>query len=258
MGKTIAEATRELCTAFPEVEEVESHGMPHFKVQGKTFANLAVNHHGDGRIALWLHAPKGAQEMYTQTNANCYFVPPYVGHKGWLGVELNKNVKWGSIAQHVHEAFQMTATSAVASLVLAPPKTEAPTVKMKAEDINPFLKQRASKVLKKLAILCSALPETSRVEQFGNPTWKAGKKSFISANYYSQRLALQFWVGAEQQSILTMDERFTIPAYTGHNGWINLDIEDHLNWAEIESLLIDSYKHFALKRMLKEYENPST
>ena len=72
---------------------------------------------------------------------------------------------------------------------------------------------------------------------------------------YDKSLALQFWVGAEQQSMLTMDNRFTIPAYTGHNGWINLDIEDHIDWAEVEALLIDSYKHFALKRMLKEYES---
>ena len=57
--KDISQAVRELCLWFPEAEEVLAHGSPDFRVKGKTFATYVINHHGDGRIALWLNAPQG-------------------------------------------------------------------------------------------------------------------------------------------------------------------------------------------------------
>jgi hypothetical protein len=79
MAKDIPAAVRELCGLFPEVTEVMSHGMANFKVNGKTFATLAVNHHGDGHLALWLSAPAGSQMLFSETGPDHYFVPPYVG-----------------------------------------------------------------------------------------------------------------------------------------------------------------------------------
>jgi hypothetical protein len=67
-------------------------------------------------------------------------------------------------------------------------------------------------------------------------------------------LRLSFWVGAARQKQLARDARFEISRYTGHNGWIDLDIETKADWKEIESLIVESYRHFALKRMLKELE----
>ena len=48
-----------------------------------------------------------------------------------------------------------------------------------------------------------------------------------------------------------LPKRYAIPQFTGHNGWIELDIEDKINRDEAENLIEDSYRHFALKRMLK-------
>ena len=62
---------------------------------------------------------------------------------------------------------------------------------------------------------------------------------------------LQFWVGADRQVALTLDDRYRIPPYIGHNGWIELDAEDRADWQEIKALALDSYRHFALKRMLR-------
>ena len=65
MTKDISQAVREVCLSFPETEEFVSHGSPNFRVRkGKIFATYVVNHHGDGRIALWLNAPDGAQAHY--------------------------------------------------------------------------------------------------------------------------------------------------------------------------------------------------
>ena len=81
------------------------------------------------------------------------------------------------------------------------------------------------------------LPETSEGEQFGSPVWKAGKKTFVCAHNGTGRLQLQFWVGVEQQALLTSDKRYSIPKYIGHNGWIDLDVEKRINWSEVDSLL---------------------
>ena len=51
--------------------------------------------------------------------------------------------------------------------------------------------------------------------------------------------------------MLTFDPRYAIPAYTGHNGWILLDVQDTVHWDEVGELVGTSYRHFALKRMLK-------
>lgn len=252
MGKSILDAVREICLAYPEVEEVVSHGSPNFKVRGKVFATYSLNHHGDGRVALWLQAPRGGQDLYTEMEPDYYFVPPYVGPKGWLGVELNKGLSWDSIAQRVHEAYKMSARRELSESMKAARNVEPPDIEMTAEQINPFLRKRAQDVLDQLKEVCQSLPETLLVSQFGNPAWKAGKKTFVSANYYGDRLSLQFRVGLDKQAMLTMDSRYSIPAYTGNNGWIDLDVEEHADWAEINELLLDSYRHFALKRMLMQ------
>ena len=69
-------------------------------------------------------------------------------------------------------------------------------------------------------------------------------------------MCLQFWVGTDQQPLLTQDPRYRVPAYIGNNGWIELDVEDQADWEEIEDLLLGSYRHFALKRMLKALDGP--
>lgn len=76
MPKTIAQAIHELCLAFPEAEATVSHGKPDFKVAGKSFASFCVNHHGDGRVALWLRSPDGVQQHFIEIDPDVYFVPP--------------------------------------------------------------------------------------------------------------------------------------------------------------------------------------
>jgi hypothetical protein len=255
--RNVSVAVREVCLSFPETEEVLSHGSPDFRVRGKNFATYVINHHGDGHVALWLRSPPGAQQLYVEMEPEYYFVPPYVGPKGWLGVELNTGLSWQTIATRVREAYDEVAP---ASILNAAGETIAIKGKVKpltAEEIDPFVRKRAKAILEKLDPLCLALPETSRGTQFGSPVWKAGKKTFCSTHHRSGRLQLSFRVGPEQQSMLTLDPRFSIPAFTGHNGWIELDVEEHADWEEIESLMMTSYRHFALKRMLKALEEPS-
>ena len=77
---------RALCLALPEATEKISHGEPTWFVR-KVFVTFAGRHHDD-RVAFWCAAPAGAQEAYVAEAPERYFRPPYVGHRGWLGVEL--------------------------------------------------------------------------------------------------------------------------------------------------------------------------
>jgi predicted DNA-binding protein (MmcQ/YjbR family) len=106
-------------------------------------------------------------------------------------------------------------------------------------------------VLQGIRKICNVLPDTSEGSQFGHPVWRAGKKTFVIARFEGARLTLGFWVGVEQQGLFTKDPRFHIPPYMGHNGWIALDVQSACDWREIENLSLQSYRHFALKRMLQ-------
>ena len=95
--------------------EVIAHGSPDFRVRGKTFATYVINHHGDGRVALWLNAPAGAQELYTREEPKHFFVPPYVGPRGWLGVRLDGRVDWTEIAAICRDAYRVVAPKTLAA-----------------------------------------------------------------------------------------------------------------------------------------------
>ena len=213
------------------------------------------NHHGDERAGLWLSMPTGAQALYTDLDPNAYFIPPYVGNKGWLGVDLSKGLSWDEVVSRVREAWEHVAPGTLASGLAQTPEVEPPEVELSPEDINPLLAPQAQKVLSGLRERCGRLPEVVEDTQFGRPVWKAGKKTFAGIFHKDGRVHIDFWVGVEHQGMMMNDPRFTIPQYTGHNGWINLDLGEYLDWLEIEGLLENSYRHFALKRMLKALES---
>ena len=250
---TISDAVREVCLWFPQSTEVISHGSPDFRVNGKTYATYVINHHGDGRIALWLNAPQGAQQLYVKQEPKHFFVPPYVGPRGWLGVHLDKGISWKTVARLVREAYEKIAPPALAKSLGKTIEIKPPTTTLSAEEFDPMQSKRALAVLTELREICLSLPQTSEDKQFGSPVWRAGKKVFAQAYCYRPDLKLQlgFWVGVDQQALLTRDKHFSIPPYMGHNGWIALDVSKEANWKEIRSLAVFSYRHFALDRMLK-------
>src|SRR6187549_1895832 len=113
-ARTITDVVRDLMAKLPETEEYISHGAPNFRVRGKTFATYNINHHGDGRVALNLVAPKGAQAAFAKLRPRVYFVPPYVGPRGWLGIELDKGLAWDDVCDHVREAYALVAPAELA------------------------------------------------------------------------------------------------------------------------------------------------
>jgi predicted DNA-binding protein (MmcQ/YjbR family) len=250
MAMDVDQAVRAICLSFPEAEEKLSHGSPDFRVRGKTFATYVVNHHGDGRVALWLNTSHDAQHAYCEQSPKHFFVPPYVGPRGWLGVHLDHGLAWTRIAQLVREAYERVAP---APLVRSIGKTIAITEKVEpltAVQKDPLQSKRGKEVVAALGKICLELPETSEGTQFGTPVWRAGKKVFASAYAREGELTLAFWIGSAGQAAVTQDARYHVPPYTGHNGWIALDVTRSCDWAEVRSLALTSYRHYALQRML--------
>jgi predicted DNA-binding protein (MmcQ/YjbR family) len=252
MARSVLDAVRDTCLWLPESEEFISHGAPNFRVRGKTFATFMVNHHGDGRIALWLPAPPGSQDLHVQADPKRFFVPPYVGPRGWLGVNLDKGVSWPRVAQWVREAYEHVAPRALASTLGKTPAIKPPARPPSPADIDPLLSTRGKAVLKLMREACLELPEASEGTQFGSPVWLAGKKTFAMAGNHEGKFRVTFWVGVDQQALLTTDPRYSIPAYFGHKGWISVDVTRRHDRAEIAALALQSYRHFALGRMLKQ------
>lgn len=101
---------RALCLALPEASERLSHGTPAWFVRGKrSFVMFWDDHHGDGRLALWCAARPGAQEAMVADDPDRYFRPPYVGHRGWVGMRVDRSPRWGEVAEVVEEAYRVVA-----------------------------------------------------------------------------------------------------------------------------------------------------
>jgi hypothetical protein len=101
---------REICLSLPETSERLSHGAPTFFVRGKkAFLMVLTNHHGDGRFAIWCAAPAGMQQTLVEADAEKFFVPPYVGHRGWLGVSLDGTLNWDELAGIAEDAYAEVA-----------------------------------------------------------------------------------------------------------------------------------------------------
>ena len=98
---------RALCLALPEAIEKVSHGEPTWFVR-KVFVSFADRHHDD-RVAIWCAAPPGAQQARVSADPEHYFVPPYVGGRGWLGVYLDVPVDWEEIGELVTDAYRTVA-----------------------------------------------------------------------------------------------------------------------------------------------------
>lgn len=107
---------RAACLALPEVTERLSHGAPSWFVRGKkTFVMFHDDHHGDGRLAIWCAAPAGVQGSLVGEEPDRFFVPPYVGHRGWLGVRLDRAVDWAEVDGIVRDAFRTVAPKTLAA-----------------------------------------------------------------------------------------------------------------------------------------------
>ena len=109
-GDDLVERTREICMSLPEVTERLSHGSPTWFVRDKkTFVTYVDHHHGVDWIALWVAAAPGVQGELVDEEPDRFFVPPYGGHRGWVGVRLDVEVDWDEIRGIATDAYRVVA-----------------------------------------------------------------------------------------------------------------------------------------------------
>jgi hypothetical protein len=107
----LVERLRAVCLALPEVTEKVSHGSPSWFVR-KMFVSWVGRHHGDEHLALWAAAPEGAQAEMVAAEPVRFFVPPYVGHRGWVGMRLDVEPggpDWDEVREVVTDAYRLIA-----------------------------------------------------------------------------------------------------------------------------------------------------
>lgn len=110
---------RRICLALPEAHEVEAWGEPTFRVRNKLFAMYAApnNHHGAGRPAVWCKAAPGNQALMVRAEPARYFVPPYVGPSGWVGVWLDRSPDWSEVKELMRDSYRLVAPRKLAALL---------------------------------------------------------------------------------------------------------------------------------------------
>lgn len=110
---------RRICLALPEAHEVEAWGAPTFRVRNRMFATFADadNRYGDGRPATWLKAGPGNQAVMVRAAPDRFFVPPYVGPSGWIGVWLDGDVDWAELTDLVADSYRLVAPKKLAALL---------------------------------------------------------------------------------------------------------------------------------------------
>lgn len=113
---------RDLCLALPEATEKEAWGDPTWRVRDKIFAMQKGNFRG-ARPSLWIKGDDGAQSMLVQTDPARYFVPPYVGSKGWIGVYVDgRSIDWGELGFLIETSYRLIAPKRLAEALTAPAK----------------------------------------------------------------------------------------------------------------------------------------
>ena len=100
---------REIVGSWPETSEKLSHGAPTFWGGRKTFANFHDDHHGDGRLAIWIKSTLDAQADLVAMDPSTFFVPPYVGPSGWIGVRVEDGVDWEMVESLLLEGYRSVA-----------------------------------------------------------------------------------------------------------------------------------------------------
>lgn len=108
---------RALCLALPEAEEQPfgGHTAPSFRVRGKLFVMTSE----DG-TAMTCKGQPGVQQALVGSDPERFFVPAYVGHKGWIGARLDVEHDWAEMAELIESSYRMTAPKRVSALLDSP------------------------------------------------------------------------------------------------------------------------------------------
>jgi hypothetical protein len=242
---------REVCLRFPAAEEKLSHGSPSFHVRGKMFLNFVDDHHGDGRLAVWCKAALEEQRRLVATNPERYFVPPYVGVKGWVGIRVDAaHADWIDLAMLVEEAWRSVAPPRIASGDEVPARSRAVPIARVTTDPDV-----AAKALDRLTTICLALPEAERERESRHATFRVRKKVFayFLDNHHGDGAVTACVRGDKREHarlVKAEPKRFTLPSYIGSRGYLGVRLDvPRVDWADLANRVAVSYRLAAPKSL---------
>lgn len=249
----IYERVYRMALGFPGAEHKLSHGAPSFHVRGKMFLHFVDDHHGDGRVGVWCKATPSDQKRLVAQDPARFYVPPYVGVKGWVGVELaGAKADWIELAILVEEAWASIAPKSVTrggdgvAARPAPPPPRRPQTDASL----------ASEARAKLTAICLALPETS-CEQAGNyATYYVRKKVFayfLDNHHGDEIVAAAFKLPKGQNRKLAKSDpkRFYLPQYMHGHGYVGMRLDTkRVDWKEVAERARESWRLSAPAKLL--------
>ena len=112
MAKSATQHLRDICLALPEAAERETWGDLTWRVREKIFA---MQRSDDGRQSVWFKAPQGSQMVLVGADPDRFFVPPYVGPKGWVGMRVDKKPDWAEAATLIIRSYRLIAPKRLAA-----------------------------------------------------------------------------------------------------------------------------------------------
>ena len=253
------ERVRAICLGFPAAEEKLSHGAPSFHVRGKMFLNFVDNHHADGRLAVWCKSTLEEQRRLVASDPARFFVPPYVGVKGWLGVCVDgPNADWIELAILVEEGWRSVAPPRVArGEGLPAPKPIPPPPARVTTDA-----QVAREALERLTTVCLAMPEAAVEREGSHATFRVRKKVFA---YFLDNHHGDGIVGAcvksdkRANAKLVKDDpkRYFLPAYIAARGWVGVRLDTkRVDWKDVARRVEASYGSVAPRTLVTPPRTP--
>jgi hypothetical protein len=245
------ERVREICLGFPAADEKLSHGAPSFHVRGKMFLTFVDNHHGDGRLAVWCKSTLAEQRRLVASDPERFFVPPYVGVGGWVGVRVgDPSTDWIELSILVEEGWAAVAPPRVARGELAPGPAKRPILPPSPRVTTDPKVARAS--LERLTKICLALPGAACEPDGRHATFRVRKKVFayFLDNHHGDGI-VGVGVKADKRAnaaLMRKDpDRFYSPAYIGPRGYLGVRLNaGRVDWKDVAERLAESYRNAAL------------
>jgi hypothetical protein len=225
---------RAICMGFLAVEEKLSHGAPSFHVRGRMILNFVDDHHADGRLAVWCKATHEDQRRLVAEDPVHYFVPPYVGVCGWIGVRLDRpGTDWIALSILVEQGWTAVAPARIRDGKWVPTKAPPPPPVRKVTDAKV-----ARDALARVTKVCVALPDVTCDREGQHATFRVKKKAFayFLDNHHGDgivSIAVKM-PKAQAAALAKKDARFYLPAYIGGMGYVGVRLDlPRVDWTDV-------------------------
>jgi hypothetical protein len=251
------ERVRAICLGFPGAEEKLSHGAPSFHVRGKMFLMFVDDHHADGRLAVWCKAALEEQCSLVAAEPARFFVPPYVGVKGWVGVVLDaegrdREPDWIALAILVEAGWLSVAPKRLA----AGERSAAPVVRPPPPKRLVTDAAVARAALERATRIALALPEATCEREARHAAFRVRKKVFayFLDNHHGDGIVgvcVRTPKTQHARTIASDPKRFYVPAYIGAKGWIGIRVDaKRVPWDDVAERIDASFRAVAPKRLV--------